>query len=346
MESVSFNGLQANGFSLAGTGLIYDLNHVLDIPSRPPLDLVFTPAPSSAPSELQYTVGKAIGLDPELSLFNQAVNVYPQLRSIVSDQGLTMTLFAPKNTGFLGLGQDTFNLYLSPPFSVHLADIIGYHIVPLRILEESDFVDGTTIRTIQLDREDVLVDVAANGDVYLRTTAARDPTLATGADPVITDFNIDTVNGIIHKFDGVFLPSWAYMDVMDSLNRFPESYSTLLELIVGSANEDRFRQMREFTLIAPNNNAFQQFGITTEVFLAPENVPDTTQLINYHVLPRVFTAEVGEIWQNVETLAVGYNVTIEIKSSINFNDVPSSAFRLFQSGIVHEVGRVLIPQGP
>lgn len=239
----------------------------------------------------------------------------------LSDEGATLTVFAPTNSAFGNL-PDGLIESLSPE---QLGEILAYHVFAEAAVQSGDLAAEQTIES--LSGENIYVTADAEGV----TVNGRSGVVA--ADVVST-------NGVIHGIDEVLLPN-AFVDVV-AIAQKNYSLSTLVDLVVESdlatalSDEDA-----NFTVFAPSNEAFDAISDALGE-LTPEQV---TNVLLYHVLPNRFLSSDLAASQEVTTLN-DEDVLIEVANgtvTINGSSQVTLADQDGTNGVIHVINEVLLP---
>jgi uncharacterized surface protein with fasciclin (FAS1) repeats len=135
-----------------------------------------------------YSIAEVVGFDEELNMFQKAY-VEAGVEAALHKDG-PFTVFAPTDAAFLEIPAPQFQQLMSPEYSQQLLAFISSHIVEGNIKIE-DLSNGQKLRTIdgkELTVKKIGRDVSIDG--------AR-----------ISVPNIKAQNGMMHKIEGLILPS-------------------------------------------------------------------------------------------------------------------------------------------
>jgi uncharacterized surface protein with fasciclin (FAS1) repeats len=138
--------------------------------------------------DAKYSIAEVVGFDQELNTFQKAY--YQAGIEAALHKAGPYTVFAPTDAAFLEIPATQLQQLMSPEYSQQLLAFISSHIVEGNISIE-DLSNGQKLRTIdgkELTVKKVAKDVSING--------AR-----------ISVPNIKAQNGIMHKIEGLILPS-------------------------------------------------------------------------------------------------------------------------------------------
>ena len=236
------------------------------------------------------------------------------------------TVFAPTDDAFAALPPGTVDTLLLPANQELLTTILLYHVVP-GALTAADVVALDFAQTVGGQRVDITV--TGSGGVQIDE-----------ANVLLTD--VLASNGVIHVIDSVLMPVTTKLpETLDSTNRF----NTLLAA-VGAANlVAALDGPGPFTILAPLDTAFAALPPgTVDFLLQPQNLPQLTELLLYHVIPdRVYADEALAAGQ-VQTLE-GSNVTFTLQNGLPFvNDARVRYLnRESTNGVFHVIDKVLMP---
>ena len=162
---------------LASNGVI----HVIDTVLLPPAS-----TPAAAPTPANSIVAIASG-DPRFSTLVAAVKA-AGLVDTLNGAG-PFTVFAPTNTAFAVLGEETISTLLKPENKKLLTDILTYHVVAGKV-GSTDVVKVQSAKTVQGGNVRVTL---RDGGVFINNARIQ-----------IVD--IAASNGVIHVIDTVLLP--------------------------------------------------------------------------------------------------------------------------------------------
>lgn len=276
-----------------------------------------------------------------LSILVQALTKFPDLVSTLSADG-SFTVFAPTNDAFAALLEATGQSSLDDiPESV-LRRVLEYHVISGAALMSTDLTDGQTAGTVLGD--DVTVTIDGDG-------------VAINNSNVVTA-DVEATNGVVHVVDAVLVPELeaSILNTIVEPAYFNKDFSILTAAVVkadllntlidGDAN---------YTLFAPNNDAFEAAGITSLDGLSAE---DLTPILLYHVidgevfasdLPATGTME-NPFAATVSTLNGDFYLTnnsngvfINGKSAITTATNSGDALD-YDNGVVHTIDQTLMPE--
>ncbi len=268
---------------------------------------------------------------PSLVEVADDAGAFTTLLSLTETVGLTTTLqflgpftaFAPTDDAFNTLFESVDPSSLT---NDQIAFILGYHVL-----------GGVEITSDMLVAQQAPTTV--NGEeIYI--TVGDEGVRVNGSANVVTP-DVDATNGVIHVVDQVLLPN-AFTPVTGIVAK-KYDLSILLSVVAERAAilEALSDPNGEFTVFAPNNDAFED-ALAANPGLSDEQV---TEILTYHALvAKVLSGDLDEA-QAVETLSgeeifvTVNNGTVNINNSVN---VVEADF-VGNNGAVHVIDGVLLP---
>ncbi|MBA6233864.1 MULTISPECIES: fasciclin domain-containing protein [unclassified Colwellia] len=195
------------------------------------------------------------------------------LDSVLSDTSASFTVFAPTDSAFALLGQNTINGLLAD--TDRLSDILTYHVISGEVDAATAIgLAGTTVTMVNGDS----VGLSLSGDNLLVNMAT-----------VITT-NIQTDNGIIHVVDAVLMPP---ADVIVPTTNIVETaiangnFTTLVAALQATDLDAVLAdESATFTVFAPTDAAFALIGEATISTLL-DNTDVLTNILLQHVVPEI-----------------------------------------------------------
>ena len=133
------------------------------------------------------TLAQNLAVAPDLSQLRQAAEKTDVAQKLGGDG--PYTIFAPSNAAFKGLPYGAMAGLLKPESKDNLAGLIGYHILPSRLLAV-DLRDGQELTTLEGHK----LKIGVQGDKITVNGAA------------VTTPDVVSKNGVIHIIDKVLLP--------------------------------------------------------------------------------------------------------------------------------------------
>lgn len=301
----------------ASNGVIHTIDQVLMLPV------------DEVPGPTQNIVQLAQSVD-DLSILVEALTLFPDLVSALSDANGTYTVFAPTNASFISLLEALGKEELADiPESV-IERILTYHVVAGTAAASGDLSDGDQIATL----------LSADDQV---TVSKGDAVAINGANVIIAD-NLAT-NGIVHIVDEVLIPSLelSIVNTVVEAAYFSTDFTTLTGAVVkaGLLNTLIDREAN-LTVFAPTNDAFEAIGITSLDNLSAD---DLAPILQYHVLSsEVKAADLPVTGSAVTTLNGDFYLSINTNgvyingiSEVVATDIDQG------NGVVHVIDRTLQP---
>ena len=253
------------------------------------------------------------------------------LDTVLMDEKINFTVFAPTDAAFDALGDDTINALLADPST--LSDILRYHLLADAVVTAQSAVEiaGTKI-------------TAANGDEFA-LSLNKGSLFVNLAQVTATD--VLASNGIIHVIDRVLTPpaptfaSGSIVDVAAADGRF----NTLVAVLQATQLDSVLADNSEiFTVFAPTDDAFALLGVETiEALLA--DLPTLTNILLSHVITGSRIDSVTALAAtggSVET-ASGASVALSIQDGALFvNDSRVTMTDIVtDNGIIHVIDAVI-----
>jgi len=253
------------------------------------------------------------------------------LDTVLMDEKINFTVFAPTDAAFDALGDDTINALLADPST--LSDILRYHLLADAVVTAQSAVEiaGTKI-------------TAANGDEFA-LSLNKGSLFVNLAQVTATD--VLASNGIIHVIDRVLTPpaptfaSGSVVDMAVADGRFNTLVAALQATQLDSVLADN---SEIFTVFAPTDDAFALLGVETiEALLA--DLPTLTNILLSHVISGSRIDSVTALAAtggSVET-ASGASVALSIQDGALFvNDSRVTMTDIVtDNGIIHVIDAVI-----
>jgi len=292
------------------------------------------PMPDSTPMPEDSIVDLAVAT-PSLSILVEALTMYPDLVNALSTEG-SYTVFAPTNDAFAALlgviGQDDLN---SIPEGV-IERILKYHVISGAALMSTDLSDGQEAGTILGADDKITVGTDGMGVTI------------NGANVSMAD--IEASNGIIHVVDAVLVPALE-LSIVNTIVEpayFSKDFSILTAAVVkADLVGTLIDRDANFTLFAPDNDAFAKAGITSLDGLSKE---DLTPILTYHVLgAEVFGDGLPATGSAITSLGGDFYLSInENGAFINgtsrvTNATVAGGALDYDNGVVHTIDMTLVP---
>lgn len=325
--AISGSTVTLNGSATVATADVEASNGVVHI-----IDEVLLPEGFELPKDNIVEIASAT---PSLSILVQALTKFPDLVSALSADG-TYTVFAPTNDAFTALlgviGQTSLD---DIPLNV-LERVLKYHVISTAALMSTDLTDGQMAATILSADDKITVDI--NGSSVMINNAN------------VTAANIEASNGIVHVVDAVLVPELE-LSIVNTIVEpayFNKNFSVLTEAVV-TANllSTLIDTEANYTLFAPNNDAFEAAGITS---LDGLTANDLTPILTYHVLgSEVFGDGLPATGSAITSLGGDFYLSINDNGAfINGLTKVTTATLAgealdYDNGVVHLINRTLLP---
>ena len=304
----------------SGDGVLYNG----DLPSAPEAS---PPAPEPSPGNI-VEVATAAGSFPTLLAAVEAAGLVDAL----SDDGASLTVFAPTEDAFAALPEGALDALLADPDA--LANVLTYHVLGSEV-NVSAALDIAPSKVETLQGGDVAV--TARSDEYLYVNMSK-----------VVDYDIEASNGVIHVVDSVILPPDLTPSALTiaEIAAADEDFETLVAAataanLVGTLSDPD----ADLTLFAPTDAAFEALGEDAVPFLL-ENLDVLETVLLYHVLGAEVTSVDAIIAAGSSvTMANGEDASVSFGESgrtlminganITVTDIVAS------NGIIHVLDAVL-----
>jgi len=236
------------------------------------------------------------------------------------------TVFAPTDSAFNALPDETLEALLRDRNRDRLAAILSYHVVSGELTADK-IASKTTLTTVNGQR----LSVERRGDsIFINDTR-------------VVQANVGASNGVIHAIDGVLLPTTAnIVEIANSAGQF----GALLAAADAAGLVATLRADGPITVLAPTDAAFHRLGQNAvESLLEPRNREQLKNILTYHVLKGRVYAEEALAAGRARTVQ-GESVRFNIRdgelyvndSRVLGNDIEAS------NGVIHVINSVLIPK--
>lgn len=261
-----------------------------------------------------------------------------ELDTVLADETKTYTVFAPTDSAFEKLGEDTINMLLGD--TPTLSDILLYHVVPDLAVSSDAATDlaGSMVDMANGDKVAVTVD---NGTLFINMSEV-----------IVTD--VQASNGVIHVIDTVLTPPTDASDAMENepMNIVETasaagSFNILSQALVATGLVETLSDSEAtFTVFAPTDDAFAKLpeGTIDTLLANPDALSD---ILLYHVISDAVVDSVTatSLAGQTATMANGDTVAISLSDGnlqIN-NATVTSADVVASNGIIHVIDSVLLP---
>lgn len=317
--------------------------------TQTPVEEVSTEAPVDSPASQDGTSPPGAGTtvpagDSLLSLLTDT-NSLGLLGQAVKAAGLEVevaqidpqTLLAPTNESFEGLGSDLLKKLLSPPWIVHLREILLSHVFNSMVMVSNLKQDA---KFINVKGEPITVNVNSSIGTQLALVAG-------GSSVTLVKGDVEASNGIAHIVHGVLLPPPVTETLITGLQK-AGVFSTLLTLLdEADLTSVLNNRTTGFTLLAPPDDAFKLMDAETLQAVRADKTL-LQQVLLYHVFPDVVPS--GFFGPGAKApSAMGQNVTVGLikekeTAILTFNEanltIPDA---VAVNGLFHAISRVLVP---
>jgi uncharacterized surface protein with fasciclin (FAS1) repeats len=292
-----------------------------------------TEAPMPEPEIDITTVFEVIANQSDLSNLTAAATLAGLTEALCIS--CNYTVFAPTDEAFGKLNPKLLNKLLTAPWILHLGQVLANHATTPEVgaVLAANVVDGSIP---MLSGENVTVTIDGDAVTIASAGSPDDATV------VETDLMAD--NGVIHKIDGVLLPSFVSTDLIGLANSTSlggdfTSLFKYFEAIGGAALLGAIGE-EGVTVFAPTDEAFAALGEET---LANLSQSELTQILSNHVLRGVVPSVAIMDGQMVNSLG-GLELTFAmVNGSIYVNDANITMPNvLANNGIVHAIDKVLL----
>ena len=314
------NGVFVNGIKVtvpnitASNGIIHEIGRVL-IPSFGNNIVQLAEADTS----LTYLVAAIV----------QASTGGTNVAGILSGSG-PFTVFAPTNQAFINAGFPTIaSIQAASPAT--LTSILTYHVIGARVFS-SDLSNGEQAPT--LNGQSVTIGLSGSG----ATVKGNSNSTASN----ITATNIVATNGVIHKIDQVLLPG---PGTIASIVAAGSNFTILNSAITTAGLTSTLSSAGPFTVFAPTDSAFNASGITASSLSSFTSAQLNTILL-YHTITDSITAANVPAGPDAKVITAGGDSVFVTNNSngVFVNGIQVTVPNILASnGVIHEIGRVLIP---
>jgi transforming growth factor-beta-induced protein len=270
-----------------------------------------------------------IGADPVLSTLTAAIDAAGLDAALNDPAADPLTIFTPGNLYFAELDQDYLTLLLTPEFSLHLTNLLLFHVVGGSVLS----TDISVGQEITMANEEILtvIDLNNDGNLWLSSVPPGSRIFPGGVDRLSS-------NGVTHLLEGVLLPSFVYT----TFTELGSDFSTLAALLVQTNLDIALQNAQKVTVFAPTNAAFAALGDA-----APTEDCVIAAILSYHAAGSVVTSddiETGTITLttlNGATLTVNKNLQDVV--TVGGSAVVTAFDGLVNNGVYHTIDTVLFP---
>jgi len=233
------------------------------------------------------------------------------------------TVFAPTNEAFTALLAEIGQSSIDDIPAEVLKEILLYHVVSGTVMSED--ISAGDVFTVQ----GTTVSLSVQNGISINSAN------------VISPFDVEASNGVIHTIDQVLVPESIAQFVNTVLEPayFNESFTTLIESAAKAGLVETLLTTPNLTIFAPNNAAFEASGIDP----AQINAEDLGNVLKYHVVAsKVLSAEIPRQATTLAGSEIFFSLT-DAGAFINGNTAIIATDIESGTGVVHVLGQVVIP---
>ncbi len=303
------------------------------------------------------TVRNHVNANPEFSKLAEALELTGLDETLAAidaeSEAYPLTLFAPTNAAFEALiaqvnGAFGWSTLSDIPVDI-LTQILSYHVV----------TGENTLSSVIADTEQITL----HGDTF--TVNAE--SLITDGSYTQTSFSlldVQGINGVMHGIDKVLIPASIFQEILGGIQNLKErsedrGFTTFLLAMEKAGLTNLLEGEELLTVFTPNNDAFDGLFATAENF---ESLDDFDTEAEIEVLKELLTYHLHKGVVMSSQLTNGGTITT-IQGDVITADLTGENARLRPSydaalpsvivmanigatnGIIHEINRVLVPEG-
>lgn len=281
------------------------------------LNLILTGVLISA--TLVFTACEKDEEDPKTIIDIAVENGYNVLAAALTNADLVdalqgvgpFTVFAPTDAAFNAAGITTSNVGQVEG----LENILKYHVVSGKVMS-GDLTSGD-------------LTMLSGATAYVDAMA-----LTINDISIVTPFDLEGSNGVIHSIDGVLMPPKNLVQTA-----IEAGYNVLAAGLVAAGLDDDLQAAGPFTVFAPTDAAFNTAGITVD------NIGDTpglAEILLYHVLSGNVTS--GDLTTTDVTTLNSQDISIDAGAlTVNGISITSPFDVEATNGTIHTIDGVLVP---
>ena len=304
--------------------------------------------PTSSPvTKTPETVFEIVSAENDLFEFEKAAFA-ADMDVTLSRASPALTVFAPTDTAWQTTTDSTIRRILSNPtvWKIHLRALLKYHVSPSSAaLMQTDLTNGlaiATLGTFNMAGEDLLVsrqNTGGGNDIALAG--------ASFANSNVVQADLVAENGVVHKVDGVFLPTALTVSLLGAASNL-DGFDLLVGWIVQAGLEDVVRNEPALTVLGPTNAAFRALGDDQTAAIAADTDRMAT-IVKHHLIPAVWYKELLVDELQLTTMA-GTVLTVSKGSGLFADTLIDTAVIEFanvvaQNGLLHVMDQVLLTDG-
>ena len=145
-------------------------------------------------------------------------------------------------------------------------------------------------------------------------------------------------------------PMYASKDIIDNAVN-SKDHTTLVAAVKAAGLVDTLKGPGPFTVFAPTNTAFSALPAgTVDTLLKPENKPQLTKVLTYHVVPLIKQIDAGGGKATLKTAAGGTLTATVSGKTVSVTDESGGISKVTiadvsqSNGVIHVVDKVLLPK--
>lgn len=246
-----------------------------------------------------------------------------------------LTIFGPTDEAFERLDDEVFETITSEEYrNGHLREILKLHALRGKVTSQ-DIVEAESISAKSVQGETL--------------TATYDGTDVKINDTKVVEADLEASNGILHKLDGVLLPSFMSQDITEVAEN-AGIFMTLLKAVGEARLMGTLQSPGPWTVFAPTDEAFAELGDDVVETLLEEPEGLLRDILLYHVVPleNLYSHEIRP-GQSYETALEGNSLSIDLggrwwwNSYLQVNNEARiiSADIYASNGVIHVIDKVL-----
>ena len=233
------------------------------------------------------TLGSIITEEEDLAILASLINSTGLLELTFDETIDPWTVFAPVNDAFVALTGSAVELtdrvLNRADFALHRVSVLLTHVTS-GALFVCNLVDGQVAAALNGQSLTIGADI-------LEALTVSSP----GSSVAVVDADFEAVNGVLHKVDGVLLPSWWGADLDDVIESLaPTGYSTIDSLFLDIGGIGEFLcEGTVGTVFLPTDEALAGLATPSDLFEA----------LSAHIVLGVHTSESLVVGDTLQTLA-------------------------------------------
>jgi transforming growth factor-beta-induced protein len=248
---------------------------------------------------------------------------------------LFAAVFAPTDAAFGDLPKALVYYLIQGDNAETLKALLTYHVVAGEFFS-NDLSEGVPVLTLLGSTLDVSI---MNGTVTIN-------------DATVTTADIDVSNGVIHVIDKVLVPDSITPPTLVDVGMADPMFETLVAAVTTAELVDALSGPGPLTLFAPTEAGFALLpaGTVEDLTTADDKTP-LTEILLYHVVPELITAEAILNGRTSATTLRGANLTFSVmemdglEPHVVVNGVMVQGTAVAGNGIIHIISEVLTVPG-